>query len=348
MRLLLAYLRELVHATYVGWNRFWFTPQDPATLSLIRILAGSMLVYTHAVWGLALEDFFTDTGWLSPEAVGSFQGGGYAWSYLWYINSTSLLWAVHALAIGVLVLFTLGLFTRVTSILAFVITISYVNRAPGALFGLDQINALLAMYLMLGPSGARYSLDHWLANRHQSHPQPVAPSVGANLAIRLIQFHMCVIYLFAGLSKLQGPAWWNGTALWGAFANLEYQSLDMLWLVHYPLVINLLTLVSVAWEISYCVLVWPRLTRPIVVALSVPLHLGIAFCMGMVTFGLIMIVGNLAFVSPWLVRSLIEWPFRRKVETSDATERRAPADASHAAANARMRQAQRRKTSTAP
>jgi hypothetical protein len=36
------------------------------------------------------------------------------------------------------------------------------------------------------------------------------------------------------------------------------------------------------------------------------MHLGIAFCMGMITFGLVMLIGNLAFVAPWLVRSVVE------------------------------------------
>ena len=35
-----AYFRELFAGARQGWNRFWFTPTDPATLGLIRILAG--------------------------------------------------------------------------------------------------------------------------------------------------------------------------------------------------------------------------------------------------------------------------------------------------------------------
>jgi hypothetical protein len=128
----------------------------------------------------------------------------------------------------------------------------------------------------------------------------------ANLAVRLIQIHMCIVYLFAGISKLVGMAWWDGTALWMAFGNLEYQSLDMTWMAGFPLLINLMTHVTVAWELSYWALVWPRLTRPIVLALAVPLHMGIAICLGMITFGLAMLIGNLAFVPSWLVRGAID------------------------------------------
>src|SRR5262249_18276517 len=127
-------------------------------------------------------------------------------------------------------------------------------------------------------------------------------------AIRLMQLHLCVLYFFAGTSKLMGNAWWNGTALWGAVANLEYQSIDMTWLAHYPLVVNFMTHVSVLWEVTYFATVWPRMTRPIVIALAVPLHMGIALCLGLCTFGLVMLVANMAFVSPRLVRALTERP----------------------------------------
>ena len=38
--------------------------------------------------------------------------------------------------------------------------------------------------------------------------------------------------------------------------------------------------------------------------LAVPLHLGIAICMGMMTFGLVMLIANLAFVPPRFVRAV--------------------------------------------
>src|SRR3954447_26633220 len=158
----------------------------------------------------------------------------------------------------VLALFTVGLWTRVTSVLALIVAISFVHRVPAALFGLDQINAMLTLYLALGPSGRALSLDRLLATRRGAPASPATPSVSANLAQRLIQVHMCVIYFFAAISKLQGPAWWDGEAMWRAFANLEYQSADMTWLAWHPWLINLVTHLSVLWEISFCVLIWKR------------------------------------------------------------------------------------------
>ena len=331
MSLVVEYFRQLRVQTAAGWNRFWFTPADPATLCLIRILAGSMILYTHAVWSLDLQGFFGPRGKISSQFAHGFHGGPWAWTHFdwgWgWFQTPEGMWSAHALALVIMVLFTVGLWTRVTSVLTFLITVSYAHRAPVALFGLDQINAMLAMYLMVGPSGSAYSADRWLALRHGVDP-PVE-SVAANLSVRLIQLHMCVIYLFAGFSKLQGESWWDGTAMWLSLANYEYQTLDLTWLGQWPLVINLLTHAVVLWEVTYCVLVWPRLTRPLVLALAVPVHMGIAVCMGMITFGLIMLVGNLAFVSPPLVRravSAASWRGRAgqggsRAEAADAGER---------------------------
>jgi hypothetical protein len=309
MQLIRGYLRELMQGSVAGWNRFWFAPADPATLGLIRILAGAMLLYTHLVWTLGLTDFFGADSWTSPQAasMGLAESGKYAWSYWWLIHSPTMLWIAHIAALVVFTMLMFGLFSRVVSVLGYLAAVSYVNRVPGALFGLDQINCMLAMYLMIGPSGAAYSLDRWRLRRRANSPRLcAAPSTSANLAVRLMQVHMCVIYFFAAMGKLRGDSWWAGDAMWLSVANLEYQSWDVTWLAHWPLVSAIVTQMTVYWELFFCVLVWPRLTRPIMLALAVPVHLGIALCMGMITFGLIMLVGCLSFVPPWLVRRCLE------------------------------------------
>lgn len=283
-----------------AWDRFWFTPADPTVLGLIRIAAGGMLFYTHLAWGMAFGDFFGEHPWITAELARELQGNDPAvWSHFWFVPPAAL-WTVHLLALAAFLLLTLGLFTRFAAIASAAFALSYAHRAFGALFGLDQINILLALYLAVGPSGDAWSLDRWFAIR-RGGSRELRCSVGANLAVRLIQLHMCVIYAFAGMAKLQGPAWWSGVAFWGAAANLEYQSLDITWLAHYPLLVAVLTHTTIFWELYYPALIWPRFSRPIMLAAAVPLHLGIACCMGMMTFGVIMLVGNAAFVRPaWL------------------------------------------------
>jgi uncharacterized membrane protein YphA (DoxX/SURF4 family) len=310
-------IRSYVGDVWEAWNEFWFTPTNPATLSAIRVFAGAMLFYTHLVWSFDLSGFFGPSGWLPSQLmfdVHQYMNGGldaparWNWSYFHYLpDSPGLLWAVHIAALAVFFLLMIGFFSRTMAVLAYVIAVSYANRVtPGAYFGLDKINCLLAMYLMLGPCGARYSLDRiWRLRR--GAPREVPPSIAANVAIRLLQLHMCIIYLFSGLGKLQGESWWNGYAVWMSSANLEYQFLvDMTWLANHPWLINVLTHATVFWELFYCALVWPRLTRPWVLAMAVAVHLGIAIAYGMPTFGLVMLIGNLAFVAPETVRRWVD------------------------------------------
>jgi len=300
-----AWIRDVLR----GWDRFWFTPAQPHTLALIRILGGALLLYSHAVWTLDLEAFLGKSSWLSADTVALMNqepsGRNYAWSYLFWIDSPALLRTLHLAALAVFFLLTIGLFSRLMAILACLITLSYCHRLTGTLFGLDQINAFIAMYLTLGSSGAAYSVDRWLARRRGDESPP--PAVGTNIAVRLLQVHMCVIYLFGGIGKMRGETWWDGSALWFAFASLEYQSIDMTWTVRHRWLLAMLTHLTVFWETFYCFLVWPKLTRPLCLALAVLVHGGIGICLGMQTFGLAMIIANLAFLSPETVRAAITW-----------------------------------------
>lgn len=307
MKLITDYFRELARSTWLGWNRFWFTPSDPATLGVIRILAGAMLFYTHLVWSLDLQGFLGPNGWLPAATVAAIPGHTpFQWSWFYWIHSPALMWAVHIACLVVFALLTIGLWSRATSILAFLATVAYANRASLAQFGLDDTNAMLALYLMIGPCGAAYSVDNWLKRRRADGKLPIEPRIGANFAIRLLQVHLCVVYFFSGIGKAQGPLWWNGDAILMATANLEYQSLNVTWLIHYRALASLLTHITVFWELSYCVLIWPRLTRPIVLAIAAGVHLGIGLFLGMWTFGLAMLFANVAFVSPWVVRRIVD------------------------------------------
>ncbi len=306
---------DYFRAAVAGWNRFWFTPTDPVVLSLIRVCAGAMLLYTHLVWSYDLQAFFGPEGWLPPQVfedqlarMPEAEGTRplLFWSHLWYVQSPVMLWIVHLAALVVFFLLMVGYRSRVVAVLAYLLAVAYVHRAQPAFFGLDKINCMLAMYLMLGPCGAYYSVDRWLARRRHGGIAPaVESSVGANLAIRLIQLHMCIIYLFSGIDKLQGSSWWDGTAVWQAVANLEYQSLDLTWLAGWPKFVALLTHVTIFWEVFYIALIWNRALRPIMLLLAVAIHGGIALSLGMVTFGLVMLIGNLAFLSPGFVHGLM-------------------------------------------
>ena len=65
------------------------------------------------------------------------------------------------------------------------------------------------------------------------------------------------------------------------------------------------SLMTLAFEISYCYLIWRRTTRPLLLTFAFLFHGGIGLFMGLKTFSLLMMTMNLAFVPPEMVRWVI-------------------------------------------
>jgi hypothetical protein len=292
-----------------AWDRFWFHPRSPLTLALIRIATGGMLAYMHAIWLLRLEDFLGPQALITAELNQELHRNDFCWSYLWLLDSSSLLIAHQWTAIAVSLCVGVGFLTRLMTPLAWLMTLMICHRMTGFLFGLDQVVMMLIMYLIIAPAGARLSLDAALGPRCRGRsasppawlawlfPEP-SPSSLTTVSMRLIQIHLCIVYLFGGLAKLRGEMWWDGSAMWFSAVAYEYQSLDLTWLGHWPLLGAIITHLTVFWETFYGFLVWRAPWRWVMLGMAVLVHGGIALFLGMVTFGWMMIVANMAFIEP--------------------------------------------------
>ena len=304
------------------WNEFWFKPEDPFTLGMIRVLTGWMLSYNLLVWGLDLQAFFSSEGLQPLASIIEFHDGQHVFSFLFYVPDGWLV-PVHWTCFAIALLFCVGLGTRITSILAYVITVSYSQRVPVANFGLDQILGLLCLYLAIGPSGAAFSLDSLLRQRRDisrraasasRHDQPREFKT-CRMALRLIQIHICVIYFWAGFAKLKGDSWWTGEAMWQVIANQEYQTIDLTWMAWVPWLPYLIAHVTVAWEVFFCVLIWNKTLRPWMLLIGTAMHFGIGAFLGMWTFGLIMTFAYFSFADPEIWRTRVNRIWKRKQVT---------------------------------
>ena len=305
----LASVRRIVDQGAAEWHRFWFDPLDPLMLGVMRLLTGWMLFYNLLVWSLQLETFFGRNGLQPLESVKRLYESRFVFSFWQWIDD-QYLWPVHVVCLIVAALFCMGAATRVTSILAFLITISYSQRVPVANFGFDQILGMMCLYLALSPCGAAMSADCLIRKwwqRRKGLDSTLAPVrfASARMASRLIQLHLCAIYFWSGFSKLKGPTWWTGEAMWNVIANQEYQTTDLTWMAWTPWLPFLIAHVTIAWEAFFIVLVWNRRLRPLVLAMGTAMHVGIGAFLGMWTFGLIMTFAYLSFADPDIWRTRI-------------------------------------------
>jgi len=350
---------SVVRDAWGGWDRFWFSRMDPATLSWIRLCCGLLTFYVHLTysWGLFSyvgKDGFVNhdlAGWVLRDAPLYGTGGGwddqyvpvgqgnYYWSIYYHVTNPGLIVAIHVFFLLHMLLFALGLATRYTGAITWIGAMSYVQRANSTVFGLDTMMMILLLYLQIGPSGARYSLDRMISKwwaRRKGLPEPeVQPSYAANFAVRLMQVHFCIIYLASGTSKLLGSMWWSGTALNLVMLNPAFAPMDKApyyylmkklaahrWLWESVMWFNIVF--SVMLETSFTFLVWHRRWRWVMICASVMLHLGIGLFMGLTTFSLMMMIFVCAFVPPETVDQAVTWVRERLAAMLTSRRPKAP------------------------
>lgn len=315
-----------------AWDRFWFSKADPLPLGVIRVFTGIVLLYVHLIYALDLVPMVSPEGWLDREATNylryenPFYGmpknwtqmpeqpyakGMPIWSVYFHIDEPGWMITMHVAFLVAMFLFTIGFATRLTSVLTWIGVMSYIQRLPIFMYGMDTIMNVLCIYLIVAPCGAALSVDRliqkWWAKK-RGLPEPrVEPSVSANFALRLMQVHFCFIYLASGLSKLQGPAWWNGNALWGTMANYSFAPMNFPIYVDFlrflcenrflwELIMTTGTYFTLFLEISFPYLIWRPNLRWLMISCSVLMHTGIGLIMGLSTFSLFMLCLVLAFV----------------------------------------------------
>jgi len=324
------YFRTLSREFGGGWNRFWYRPSDPITLGVLRIFTGLYASYWVATYAFDLLRFFGPDGVLPVALIDRLQRVAlppgetyYAFSYLNYLHTPAQLWAAHLLGVAVLLCFTLGLFTRITSILALAVVLSYIHRAPILTGQVEPILAFLLFYLCLGPAGACLSLD---ARRKSTAGKSFHAdgngrgySFPATISLRLVQVHTSVVYVMMAIGKLAGPegenTWWLGDAAWWIMARPGTRLVDLTpLLAEHVYLVDAWTHAIVLFELAFGLLIWNRLARPLLLVWAVAMWLSLALISGMTGFCLMMLVANLAFVPAETYRAVISRTRSRKRE----------------------------------
>ncbi|MBJ6761275.1 HTTM domain-containing protein [Myxococcaceae bacterium JPH2] len=169
----------------------------------------------------------------------------------------------------------LGWRTRASAAVAWVVHAVLLNS--GALFehGLEVFAPLSLFYCALMPVGAALSLDK-LAGRASS-----APSAEATLSLRVLQLHLCLVYLSTGVEKALAPSWQDGTALWATWMQPPLARFDLAWLAFHPGLAKAATWGVLGIELGYAPCVWWKATRAPWVVLTLGMHLATGLVLGL-------------------------------------------------------------------
>jgi hypothetical protein len=284
-----ATIASLARRMAAGFVRFVSAPASPAPLAVFRIglasvllfqalsiaqnlldLYGSRGIVQWQVMDPTLHEFVPRLGWLADalSPVGISDAACVKGVFLVYVASLAAL--------------LLGYRTRYAAVAAYLTHLMMKSSAGASIYGVDSFAQIALFYCMWMPIGGALSLD-LASGRATGEPSSIA-----RLGLRVIQIHLCIIYLSCGLEKGAGDDWWNGEAIWCALMRSDLCGFDMSWLASVPLLPKLAGLGTLVIEAGYPIFVWPRRTRTVWALATISLHVGIAIFMRLYTFSAVM------------------------------------------------------------
>src|SRR5262249_39233752 len=145
--------------------------------------------------------------------------------------------------------------TRAAAALAWLTHTMLKTSGNANIYGVDEFAHIALFYCIWMPVGHALSLD-LLAGRVSGAPTP-----GARLGVRVLQLHLCVVYVSSGIHKALGEQWWDGEAFWRSVMRPDFAQFEMGWLADVPGLAMAVCWGTLLLEVGYPLLVWPRWTR---------------------------------------------------------------------------------------
>ncbi|MDJ0382495.1 HTTM domain-containing protein [Streptomyces sp. G-G2] len=266
--------------------------------------------YRDEIWGPGApwtpdlaRQLFDQTGWLSVLTL---------------FDSRAYFEICYAAALVTSGLFMAGWRTRAVSVLFAVVVASFHARAIFMTDGGDNVTLLMAVYLMFTACGRHWSLDARRARlrgpagipagrrtRHFSHVRRTLTTVLHNCGMFVIAAQVCFLYGSAGLYKVQGGSWGNGTALHYVL-NLDlfrpWPAVSLMADAH-PVPMAVAGYLTVLLQVAFPFVLFGRLKYPVLTVL-LGMHLGIAVLLGLPLFSGAMIIADAVFLPDRFYRSL--------------------------------------------
>lgn len=210
------------------------------------------------------------------------------------------LWAIILLAfLCFLSLFNLKI-QYITDFLIWIIVVNLHNRIYPALTGGDY---LLNQFLF-------YSIFiHTTFNQEKNIKSQLKTCVH-NFGVIAVMLQVCFIYFASGVLKLYDESWMNGEAV-AMISQVDHYNLSLhsRFLKNSRIAMSLNYLV-LFYQILFPVIIWFKQIKKPLIILGVLIHLYIAFVMGLMSFGIIMLIAYVYF-----------WPAPNKlVETNLSKE----------------------------
>ena len=329
-----------------SWTDFWFSAISPCGLHGLRVLTGLLLLAWALPFAGQIEAMFSLQGWMDAQAyrqASRLTDGAPVpidWS-LFYLAGDNLgvVQALYWAGIVVFFLFTLGIASRLTGVLSWVMVVSLMAN-PAIRFEADYLLSILTFYLMVGyllygqwngkPGVAARLLgprDAWVWHRDTDEPRP---SYAANLVARFLQVHFALIVVTSALHKLQFGSWWSGVAFWyplhSPFRATEEQLRTLTGMRDgYLFVLSLAQYLVLAWQLTFPLFAWRTgKWRWVLLGGGMVGWIGTIYVYQAPLFGPAFLIGYMSFLTPGEWDRLRGWLLIHREERKERKGQRRP------------------------
>lgn len=271
------------------WRRVWFRRIDPRGPALARIALAITAIWTFAdLLALQGEWLFTDQGLYLTDMARKSYGGKFRklwhpehgfehwwdvfmvltdrWTVLHIRSDPPFVYAMFGVFFVFGTMMALGLWTRVASVMTWVLALQLYNYNALYYTGGDTVLRVMLFLGMFIDWGQAYSLDAWRRRRKailSGATQVPAHKLIAAWPVRLMMIQLACIYCATGLLK-SGPTWANGTAIYYA-VNLDHfyrwpMHLVYAW-AHKLYITRVITVMVHWWEVLFPLVLVGELLR---------------------------------------------------------------------------------------
>lgn len=268
------------------WLNFFFKERPVEGIAIFRILLGLLALVTFIQDTIVMHDLWGPYGLQSVSTMAK----NYSFpilSIFQYLNLTpELLIFLVSLQILSLIFFTIGYKTRLSSILSFILMVSFHQRNINILSSSDLLMRILFMYMVFAPAANAYSIDSWLAKIKGS---PLKREY-ASWTLRLIQIQIAVVYVSTVIAKAKGITWLDGSAVYYATRLEDFTRFSVPLVLDWKWSLALITWSTLIVELALGTLIFVDEFRKPLIVLGLVFHLGIEYMMSIPTFEWLMII----------------------------------------------------------
>jgi hypothetical protein len=279
-----------------AWNRFFFAPQSPTPVAVFRILYGVMVIATLILLRPDWLAWYGPHSWMTLSTMHEMEPGTRLNLFAVIPQTNAAIEALFWIALASAILLTIGLFTRVNSIIVFLCLASIDQRNLNILNGGDTFLRVAGFFLIFAPAGAAFSVDRFIRTRRGREAAEIPPS--SPWAQRMIQIELALVYFVSFCWKIQGASWIHGTALYYVYHLDEIQRFPLpQWLLT-PTILRLGTWAALAVEFSLGVLIWIKKLRYIILTLGLLFHLYLEYSLNVPMFQWDVLSAYVLFIEP--------------------------------------------------